>query len=120
MSTTYSANQREATFRPTALGNWAVPKDDNCCEGGTGRDMSFICDDKGHLIKRSPASPSSFAGVNSEFTRWPQSPHPPRTGNATMGYKGIQTGYLPTSTVYVRNNPGPRAPHSLCPRRVAR
>jgi hypothetical protein len=66
-----------------------------------------IVDDNGHLLPGTPKRMTAFS-TGYEATspkRWPVSPVPPFTGVATMGYKGIQTDYLPTNTVYLRNNP---------------
>ena len=66
-----------------------------------------IVDDNGHLLpgtlKRMTAFSTGYEATSPK--RWPVSPVPPFTGVATMGYKGIQTDYLPTNTVYMRNNP---------------
>ena len=105
MSTSYSANQFNSSFKPSSLNNWEVPGDGRQRTGCVGRDLSFICDDRGHLSNRSPNSPNSFAQARADATRWPSSPHSPGPGSATMGYKGIITSYLPTSTVYLKNNP---------------
>ena len=66
-----------------------------------------IVDDNGHLLPGTPKRMTAFS-TGYEATspkRWPVSPVSPFTGVATMGYKGIQTDYLPTNTVYMRNNP---------------
>merc|ERR1712070_1252394 len=112
MSTTYKANQFDTAFRPKALCNWEVSGQQSPGPGGarqklgsTGRDLSFICDDRGHL-KPDVAKCEQTATVSSDTIRWPTSPLAPRVPSPTVGYKGIQTSYLPTSTVHLRNNPG--------------
>ena len=66
-----------------------------------------IVDERGHLIPGSPKRMTSFTtGYEGKPRgRWPISATAPFAGSSTMGYKGIQTSYLPTSTVYIRNNP---------------
>ena len=63
-----------------------------------------IVHDNDHLIG-AKRSTSFSTGLDPSTKRWPVAATPPFTGVATMGYKGIQTDYLPTNTVYLRNNP---------------
>ena len=67
----------------------------------------IIVADNGHLLPGTPKRMTSFStGTTANLnSRWPVSRNAPFAGVATMGYKGIQTDYLPTSTVYLRNNP---------------
>lgn len=93
-----------------------------------------IVSENGHLLPNVPKRMTSFQTgfEGTEPKRWPVSAVPPFSGVAvrqlrverarrcdtpdsvrvhchecaqTMGYKGIQTDYLPTGTVYLRNNP---------------
>ena len=66
-----------------------------------------IVDDNGHLLKGAAKRMTSFSTgyESSSPKRWPGAGHVPHSGAATMGYKGIQTTYLPSSTIHTRLNP---------------
>ncbi|PSC73124.1 flagellar associated [Micractinium conductrix] len=114
MSRVYSASQYEKAYSPARLGNWeAVPQEKKAqaaCPGNTpkvektadGRTITIV-DEKGHIVRGSK-KPAAFAAAPPVPAppRWPQ-PNPTFKGTsvATMGYKGIQTDYLPSSTVKV-------------------
>ena len=74
---------------------------------------TFIVLDNGHLLptmkKRSSFSASFRTGYEGmQSARWPGqtvNSGDPSAGAATMGYKGIETSYLPRSTVFTKNNP---------------
>lgn len=48
---------------------------------------------------------STFSPPDDDTMRWPAAPLAPTVPAATMGYKGIPTSYLPTTTVTIKNNP---------------
>ena len=104
-----SAQQYDATFKPTRLNNWEVPaiREREPMPRPPGFRSVPIVDENGHLLPGMPKRLTSFS-TGYETTapkRWPVTPSAPFTGASTMGYKGIQTTYLPTSTVFTRNNP---------------
>jgi len=67
--------------------------------------------DNGHLLpptmkKRDSAFATGYE--RSQSARWPEHmvmSGDPSGGAATMGYKGIETSYLPRSTIFTKNNP---------------
>jgi hypothetical protein len=109
MSFTLNGQQYNSAFQPKRLGNWEVPalREREPATRPPGHRTVTIVDDNGHLLPGMPKRMTSFStGCEAgSAKRWPSSPLPPFTGVATMGYKGIQTDYLPTNTVYIRNNP---------------
>ena len=77
---------------------------------GPGGRTQFIVSDNGHLLPQAPKTMTSFSTGYETTTpkRWPdaqRSPIAPYGGAANMGYKGISTSYLPTSSVTLKNNP---------------
>jgi len=101
--------QYNGAFKPTKLCNWEVAalRERYPAQRAPGHRTLTIVDDKGHLLPGTPKRMTSFT-TGYEHTapkRWPTTPTAPFAGVATMGYKGIQTTYLPTTTVYLRNNP---------------
>ena len=109
MSFSLSAAQYESAFEAKRLCNWETPAY-RLVDPPTrppGFRTEIIVDNNGHIIKGVPKRMTSFTtgyeGMSPK--RWPVSPSAPFSGVATMGYKGIQTDYLPTTTVYLRNNP---------------
>lgn len=109
MSFSLSAQQYEFDFVPKRLGNWEVPaiRQREPAIRPPGFRTTPICSDNGHLLPGTPKRMTAFSTgfENSAPKRWPVTPNAPFSGVATMGYKGIQTTYLPTNTVYMRNNP---------------
>ena len=109
MSYSLRAAQFDDGFKATRLGNWEVPalRDKAPAFRPPGFRTSTIVSDNGHLLPGTPKRMTSFAtGYEAaSYKRWPASPIAFHTGAATMGYKGIQTSYLPTSTIFSRNNP---------------
>mmetsp|Transcript_76600 Transcript_76600/g.151848 ORF Transcript_76600/g.151848 Transcript_76600/m.151848 type:complete len:118 (-) Transcript_76600:283-636(-) len=109
MSYSFTAQQYDSAFQPKRLCNWEVPAF-RVVDPPTrppGFRTTAIVSDNGHLLADVPKRMTSFV-TGYEGTapkRWPTDPNAPFTGVATMGYKGIQTDFLPTSTVYMRNNP---------------
>lgn len=111
MSQAHAAMQYEASFAPKRLRNWEVPavRTVSPTAKGAGFRTQTIVDDKGHLL----VGPKLMNSFNSGFgssspKRWPEAqkgPIVPFASRATMGYKGISTSYLPTSTVFLKNNP---------------
>ena len=109
MSFTLNAAQFNNSFTPKRLGNWEVPalRDRTPFARPPGFRTVPVVDDKGHLLPEVPKRMTSFS-TGYEMTshkRWPVSLLDPHGGAATMGYKGIQTTYLPSSTIFTRNNP---------------
>ena len=109
MSFSLNCQQYNNAFLPKRLGNWEVPamRERAPMPRPPGFRTMTIVDDNGHLLPGTPKRMTAFS-TGYEATspkRWPVSPVPPFTGVATMGYKGIQTDYLPTSTIHLRNNP---------------
>ena len=109
MSYSLNACQYNGTFQPKRLGNWEVPalRERDPTPRPPGFRTSTIVDDNGHLLAGTPKRMTSFSTgyESSSYKRWPVSTLEPNTGAATMGYKGIQTSYLPSSTIFLRNNP---------------
>jgi len=109
MSYSFSAQQFDNSFTPKRLGNWEVPayRVVDPPARPPGFRTTAIVDASGHLLPDVPKRMTSFVTGYESTTpkRWPTDPNAPFSGVATMGYKGIQTDYLPTSTVYMRNNP---------------
>ena len=69
----------------------------------------FITGDNGHLLgKKKMTSFTTGYETNTPSPRWPMDKNTTvkYAGAATMGYKGIETTYLPTSTVMLQTNPG--------------
>ena len=127
MSFSSSALQYNSAFKPVSLCNWEVSanREIKPVARPPGFRTVFIVDDNGHLLgpKRLTSFTTGYEGSSSK--RWPRASTAPHGGAATMGYKGIQTHYLPTSTVYMRNNPDSdefnvspcqRTPALKCPR----
>ncbi|GAB4823938.1 hypothetical protein N2152v2_010984 [Parachlorella kessleri] len=109
MSRLYSASQFDNSFRPHMLGNWEVadthkqqPSNASSptCKTEDGRTIPIV-DKNGHLlVKKRPAAFNKPPVYALSAPRWPQvNPSIKGTAAATMGYKGIQTDYLPSSTV---------------------
>ncbi|KIY97175.1 flagellar associated protein, partial [Monoraphidium neglectum] len=116
MSRIYSAGQYQQTYLPHRLNNWMAP--DNGKQHATtapgrygtlrakppGSRTQFIVDKRGHLLPGVPKANTAFSSgaeaLGGVPPRWP-SPSPALLAApaATMGYKGIQTDYLPSSTV---------------------
>ncbi|KAL4434071.1 hypothetical protein ABPG75_000512 [Micractinium tetrahymenae] len=112
MSRSYFASQYDAGYRPKALGNWEEPDKSKVVRPGgaaspalkteDGRTIPIV-NEKGHIVRGSK-KPAAFTPAPPVYAqspaRWPQ-PNPAIKGTAaaTMGYKGIVTDYLPTSTV---------------------
>ncbi|KAI7837106.1 hypothetical protein COHA_009054 [Chlorella ohadii] len=122
MSRIYSAGQYESGYRPTALGNWgaqakSVDKTGSAAagakSGGVGKTAEGrtvpIVNERGHIVAGGKKPKSAFltAPVQQSPPRWPQ-PNPTIKGTAaaTMGFKGIQTDYLPSSTVPLKTVEG--------------
>ena len=109
MSNTYSAHQFDDAFRPSRLSNWEVPafRASTPLARPPGFQTVPIVDDNGHILRDVPKRLTSFTtGYEGRVQgRWPTSATAPFGGASTMGYKGIQTSYLPSSTTYLRNNP---------------
>jgi hypothetical protein len=109
MSFSLNCQQFNNDFVPKRLCNWEVPakREKTPQLRAPGHRSKIIVDDDGHLLPGTPKRMTSFSTgyENTSPKRWPVSPVAPFTGVATMGYKGIQTRYLPSSTVYLRNNP---------------
>ena len=128
MSTSLNCQQFNSAYHPaTKLGNWEVPANhrvkDIIVSRPPGWRTQIIVDDNGHLLQGVPKRMTSFSGTaTSGSGRWPRDPTAPFGGSSTMGYKGIQTLYLPSSTVMPRNNPdsvssdasSPLPPSELC------
>ena len=109
MASSLSALQFESAFNPKKLCNWEVPAFRAVTPGTRppGFRTQTIVDDNGHLLSGVPKRMTSFtpAASASSSKRWPVAATAHFGGTATMGYKGIQTDYLPTSTIHLRNNP---------------
>ena len=111
MSTSLNCQQFNSAYYPASkLGNWEVPASHRVKDVIISRPPGFrttaIVDDNGHLLPGVPKRMTSFSGTASSGNgRWPRDPTANFSGSATMGYKGIQTLYLPSSTVMPRNNP---------------
>lgn len=71
---------------------------------------TIIVDDNGHVLPGHNKRMTSFqpSGEVAGLKRWPESSTHPSPPVAGMGYKGISTSYLPSSTVYLRVNPDDR------------
>lgn len=117
MSRNFPANQYEQAFISHRLGNWEVPAEDKAQKVSAETRYStlrprdgttqIIADDRGHLLPGVPKQPGAFNYPLKEYeknpARWPkQNPAIKQTESATMGFKGIQTDYLPTSTVSLK------------------
>ena len=109
MANTYSAQQFDDAFRPSRLSNWEVPafRASTPLARPPGFQTVPIVDDNGHILRDVPKRLTSFTtGYEGKVQgRWPVSATAPFGGASTMGYKGIQTSYLPSSTTFLRNNP---------------
>ncbi|KAJ9528312.1 hypothetical protein QJQ45_014287 [Haematococcus lacustris] len=118
---TPESQQVEHAFNPKRLQNWEVPKEDvkslaattNGSRFGNLQPRSgttgFISDDKGYLkdgvTKITNAFTTKLEVHQKTPPRWPtENTSIPLTQRATMGYKGIQTSYLPTSTVPIKTS----------------
>ncbi|EFJ48105.1 hypothetical protein VOLCADRAFT_91341 [Volvox carteri f. nagariensis] len=121
MSRSFPGEQIEAAYNARRLQNWEVPAEDKskAVQTTTGTRFGtliprtgkteFIADDSGHLKPGVPKINNAFNNsgtapvyMNSS-PRWPkENPTWPKTEKATMGYKGISTDYLPTSTVTLK------------------
>uniref|UniRef100_A0A7S0RRF2 Cilia- and flagella-associated protein 126 n=1 Tax=Chlamydomonas leiostraca TaxID=1034604 RepID=A0A7S0RRF2_9CHLO len=120
MSRQLPGEQVEHAFNSKRLCNWETPRVDGSLQSTIGggrfgtlrpRDTTtgFIVDEKGYLLP-------SVKKVNNAFTtthtmevyqktpaRWPtQNASIKYAPRSTMGYKGIQTHYLPTTTVSLK------------------
>ena len=63
----------------------------------------FIVADNGHILPGVPKKMTAFNDNVNSSARWPQgNPAIMGSSNATMGYKGITTSYLPQSTVHLK------------------
>ena len=115
-----AASQYDSAFAPHRLGNWEVPSKgekgvsegalQGTLRGRTGR-TQFVADDNGHLKKGVGKKMTSFnpslssQAYMSSSARWPTANPTIRVGSkATMGYKGIVTSYLPSSTVSLQTS----------------
>jgi len=110
MSASFPANQYERPFSPKSLCNWEVPANRLATPAprAPGFRTTTIVDDNGHLLPGVTKRMTSFTPTvtySTHKSRWPSASYAPFSGAATMGYKGIQTDYLPTTTVFMRNNP---------------
>ena len=109
MAFSLKAAQYNDAFAPQRLCNWEVPalRDRTPLMRHPGYRTSVIVAENGHLLPGTPKRMTSFSTgyESSSYKRWPVSTLEPNTGAATMGYKGIQTSYLPSSTIFLRNNP---------------
>ena len=106
------ASQYQNAFTSKKLCNWEVPATERARTPAAKHPAAngptkFIVSDDGHLLRSSPSKSSFITGYeNSTAQRWPEHlPTSPYAGSSTMGYKGIETTYLPTSTIYLKNNP---------------
>jgi hypothetical protein len=68
----------------------------------------FVVNDKGHLINRSPSSPTSFNTLPevgySTKPRWPstkRSASLPHAGSATFGFKGISHKFILSLHIHI-------------------
>ena len=113
MSSSFSAAQFNSAFSPTKLCNWEIPairerKVPKFHPAKTGM-TPFIASDNGHLLRgKKMTSFQTGYETSAPPARWPEHTTLSSSsygGAATMGYKGIQTSYLPCQTVYLRNNP---------------
>lgn len=117
MAANFPANQYEQAFISHRLGNWEVPADNKAekvsaetrystLKPRTGTTKPIV-DEKGHLLPTVKKIPAAFNYPVQVYektpARWPK-PNPaiPLAAASTMGYKGIQTDYLPTSTVSLK------------------
>ncbi|KAK9836935.1 hypothetical protein WJX81_000736 [Elliptochloris bilobata] len=115
MSTNCTAEQYDADFLPQRLNNWEVARAPGSGarrpQARTGRTQPVV-DARGHLMpgvkRRHTAFVLSDEVWQHSSARWPQCTRgAPKNaafavgGTATMGYKGIATNYLPSSTVRV-------------------
>uniref|UniRef100_A0A6S8I3J0 Cilia- and flagella-associated protein 126 n=1 Tax=Dunaliella tertiolecta TaxID=3047 RepID=A0A6S8I3J0_DUNTE len=112
MTSTLPGEQVEHAFNPKRLCNWETPAQPNMGQTfgnsrfGTLKPRSNttkpIVDEKGYLLPTVPKIKNAFqpCASPSSIPRWP-TPNTSYTQApcATMGYKGIQTDYLPTTTV---------------------
>jgi len=109
MSFSLHAAQYDDAFSPKRLNNWEVPamRVRTPLPRPPGHRTLTVVDDNGHLLPEVPKRMTSFStGFESAgYSRWPTSSLAPFSGAGTMGYKGIQTTYLPSNTIYTRNNP---------------
>ncbi|PNW75667.1 hypothetical protein CHLRE_12g536100v5 [Chlamydomonas reinhardtii] len=122
MSRSYPGEQVEHAFNSKRLKNWEVPAVDKSqaiststgtrfgtLQPRSGR-TQFIVDDNGHLksgVPKLEKSAFNFTQTTPVFMdsapRWPkENPTWPKNMKATMGYKGIQSNYLPTNTVTLK------------------
>ncbi|GBF89501.1 flagellar associated protein [Raphidocelis subcapitata] len=118
MSRIYSAGQYEQDFLPKRLCNWGQPdtgKERATSAGGrfgtlrarpAGARTQFVVDARGHLLPGVRKTGGAFfpAGAEGAPPRWPSAGllTLPAAPAATLGYKGIATDYLPSSTVTIR------------------
>ena len=110
MAYSFKCQQFDSAYLPHRLSNWETPvhRVKTPTTRPPGYKTECIVDDNGHLLKGVARRNTSFHTgfeASAHGTRWPVSALAPFGGVATMGFKGIQTHYLPTSTVYTRNNP---------------
>eukprot|EP00892_Ulva_mutabilis_P004746 jgi/Ulvmu1/2643/UM014_0095.1 len=118
MSKVFSASQYDRSFSPQKLGNWEVSDTGKMAQPrfstlpARTTKTEFIADDKGYL-KKSFKKPGVTAFTTTAETmrpvhsdskpRWPkENVSWPFAARAVMPSKGIQTGYLPISTVPVK------------------
>eukprot|EP00199_Chlamydomonas_sp_CCMP681_P005109 CAMPEP_0119108074 /NCGR_PEP_ID=MMETSP1180-20130426/13453_1 /TAXON_ID=3052 ORGANISM="Chlamydomonas cf sp, Strain CCMP681" /NCGR_SAMPLE_ID=MMETSP1180 /ASSEMBLY_ACC=CAM_ASM_000741 /LENGTH=133 /DNA_ID=CAMNT_0007093655 /DNA_START=21 /DNA_END=422 /DNA_ORIENTATION=+ len=118
MSRQLPAEQVEHCFNAKRLKNWEVPHTDQkglqdtgssrfgTLTSRTGR-SSAIVDERGYLLPGVTKINNSFTTkvpvYQKSFARWPQeNVSIPFASRSTMGYKGIITDYLPTSTVALK------------------
>jgi hypothetical protein len=123
MAYSFKCAQFDAAYKPHRLGNWETPanREVQALTRPPGFKTEIIVDDNGHLIRGVPRRMTSFSTgyEGKQIKRWPISPMAPFSGASTMGYKGIQTDYLPTATVYLRNNPDSEEFNVRAPRQAA-
>eukprot|EP00322_Chrysochromulina_rotalis_P003447 CAMPEP_0115829590 /NCGR_PEP_ID=MMETSP0287-20121206/1178_1 /TAXON_ID=412157 /ORGANISM="Chrysochromulina rotalis, Strain UIO044" /LENGTH=117 /DNA_ID=CAMNT_0003282863 /DNA_START=92 /DNA_END=445 /DNA_ORIENTATION=+ len=109
MAYSMHAAQYESNYKPKRLGNWEVPQFSTLIAQQRPPGYRTVCivDDKGHLLSGIPKRMTSFTTGSESRSggRWPLDATAPFGGASTMGYKGIATDYLPSSTTHLRNNP---------------
>ncbi|KAK9836906.1 hypothetical protein WJX74_010896 [Apatococcus lobatus] len=112
MSRSYAAEQFDADFIPHRLNNWEVPASKKATSAVTNFDTlkprtgrtGFVAGNNGRLL---PGIKKRAAAFNIDLKCWEQAPARwPKANpcinkgpNATMGYRGIPTSYLFSSTV---------------------